>query len=228
MLSMVLPGCLGSSGAQDTRSRSSDEAVEIVAEVEIDAAAATRGAKVSLHLERADGRAGAIPEVDGRLGRRQVWGRARRRGLGTRRRCAHRFRGSNGHHRTLVCGRTLAPGRAEQTRAASPERRGCSPSVDSPKRTGGNRPCALTSLRRKRASPREPPREKRERWAAARSARASPPPRRLATPAPRTRHFPPEPRGRSPRGGEGPRPGWLSRCSPFEMHGTREECRIQM
>jgi hypothetical protein len=40
----------------------------------------------------------------------------------------------------------------------------------------------------------------------ARSARAPPPPRRLATRTPRTRHFPPEPGARSARRGEGPRP----------------------
>jgi len=54
MLSMVLPGCLGSSGAEDTRSRPSDEAIEVVAEVEIDAPAATRGIEFSLHFQRPD------------------------------------------------------------------------------------------------------------------------------------------------------------------------------
>jgi hypothetical protein len=54
MFGMVLPGCLGSSCAELTRGAFGNEAVEIIAAVQIDAATTTRRTKKSFHFERAD------------------------------------------------------------------------------------------------------------------------------------------------------------------------------
>jgi len=50
---MVLPGCLGSSVDESSRG-SGDEAIQIVASIEVDAAPPPGGPKKALHLERAD------------------------------------------------------------------------------------------------------------------------------------------------------------------------------